>query len=357
MIVRLRDLYGIPAEALSYVPVGEYAACYAVGAGRERFFLKIWPPPVPEYVTTQSLVAMLRLTREMHERRLFQQLSYPLAMRDGGLSWTVAGRLFALFPFIAGRAPAASAAFAAELGRGMARVHRATAALADVLPSRRDTLSILFEGSLREQLDKVAAIGPGDRPGLIALRERILPIRDDVLAMLDRLHRLEETVRAIDVPFALCHRDLGTHNCLADADGRVFFIDWDDVAMAPAEHDVFAGRGPWFRNASMPMRRGAGCGRSMSIISPTCSGAGSSTTCTGACARRSPTPRPRRRPISSTASTAGCCPNGGRARRRWRRWPTRSASPGSTAPRRPRVIPRYQPRKLTHCLPSEPVLR
>lgn len=246
MLGRISDLYGLPAEELVHIPSGEYAACYAVRAGAERFFLKIWPEPVSYYVSTESTVAMLRLTRQMYERGLLDRVSYPLAMRDGALSAPVDGRLFALFPFIEGGMPEPSAAFATELGRGMAELHRATHALAAIAP-RREKLEIVFEESLRRALSEVATIGSADRPALRALRERIEPISAEILEMLDRLVGLQAKVRALDAPLVLCHRDLGVWNTVADRCGRVFFIDWDDVSMAPPEHDVFAGRGPWFR--------------------------------------------------------------------------------------------------------------
>jgi spectinomycin phosphotransferase len=246
MLARIRDLYGLSAEELVHIPSGEYAACYAVRAGAERFFLKIWPEPVSYYVSTESTVAMLHLTRQMHERGLFDRVSYPVATRDGALSAMVGGRLFALFPFIEGRMPEPSAAFASELGRGMAELHRATHALAAMAP-RREKLEIVFEASLRAALAEVAAIGPANRPALRALRERIEPITAEVLETLDRLVWLQAKVRALDTPFVLCHRDLGVWNTIADRSGRVIFIDWDDVSLAPPEHDVFAGGGPWFR--------------------------------------------------------------------------------------------------------------
>lgn len=246
MLARISDLYDLPAEELVHIPSGEYAACYAVRAGAARFFLKIWPEPLSYYVSTESTVAMLRLTRQMHERGLFDRGSYPLAMRDGALSATVDGRLFALFPFVEGQTAQPSAGYAIELGCGMAELHRATDALAAMAP-RREKLEIVFEASLRHALAEVAAITPADRPALRALRDRIAPIAGEVLKMLDRLVQLQAKVRALDTPLVLCHRDLGIWNAIAEPSGRVVFIDWDDVSLAPPEHDVFAGRGKWFR--------------------------------------------------------------------------------------------------------------
>ena len=64
-----------------------------------------------------------------------------------------------------------------------------------------------------------------------------------------RLRGLQSAVSASDAPFVICHRDIGIHNMIADDAGRLFFIDWDGVALAPPEHDLFFARGPWFATA------------------------------------------------------------------------------------------------------------
>ena len=44
LIQAVRSDYGLPAEALTFVPVGYVAACYTVRCtDGERYFLKWWP--------------------------------------------------------------------------------------------------------------------------------------------------------------------------------------------------------------------------------------------------------------------------------------------------------------------------
>jgi Phosphotransferase enzyme family len=241
----IRGRYGLSADELTFVPAGQYATCYVVRSGNERHFLKIWPKPLPTYVSTESTLAMLRLTRAMHERRAFMGFAYPLPTVAGELSGLFEGRLMALFPFVQGAAPQVSAEYATTLGHRVAQLHRSTAVLGDVLPSR-ETFAIPFEEDLRRELGLLARIGSGDRATRQAVRDLILPIRSDLLRLLDRLHELQQNVSAIGAPFVLCHRDIGVHNLLEDGEGRLHLIDWDDVGMAPPEHDLFSGRGRWF---------------------------------------------------------------------------------------------------------------
>jgi hypothetical protein len=241
----IRERYGISADELSFVPAGQYATCYVVRSGNERHFLKIWPKPLPTYVSTESTLAMLRLTQTMHERRAFTDFAYPLAAVAGELSVLFEDRLMALFSFIQGTAPRPSGEYAAKLGRRVAQLHKATAALGDVLPAR-ETFAIPFEADLRRELGSLSNVGSRDRATRQTVRDLVLPIRDDLLRLLDRLRELQQKVRAIDAPLVLCHRDIGNHNLLEDSQGRLHLIDWDDVGMAPPEHDLFSGRGRWF---------------------------------------------------------------------------------------------------------------
>ena len=240
----IREEYGLAADRLSFIPAGLYAFCYRVESGVERHFLKVWPKPLPTYVSTEATRTMLALTALMHERRAFADFSYPLPTRSGLHSWMFGDRLAALFPFLEGRTPEPSARFAGAFGRRIAELHAATTAMGDCLPAR-EALGVPFGDTLRRNLAGLDAAP--DRPGRIRVRELLLPIRDDLLGLLDAVMAMRETVRAIAEPFVLCHRDTGWHNLLEGDHGRLFFLDWDDVAMAPPEHDLFAGRGPWFR--------------------------------------------------------------------------------------------------------------
>jgi hypothetical protein len=146
---------------------------------------------------------------------------------------------FAVFPFLAGNSPPPwSPALWDELARAIAAIHRATPALADVLPPR-DTFAIPLEVELLQGLEAIERIGPRDRLGLLALRELVLPRRDEILAQLARLQRLQGTVRRLSSPFVLCHTDIGGDNLLVDDQGRLSVLDWDEAVVASPEYDLY----------------------------------------------------------------------------------------------------------------------
>jgi Ser/Thr protein kinase RdoA (MazF antagonist) len=243
LIRTVRDTYGFPVEDLDFVPVGFDAVCYSVHvAGGPRYFLKLWPDTRVGRATAAHLDVYLPLTRALYERGLYSRVPYPILTRDGALWATSSGRPFAVFPFLSGRTPVEwSVALQDEWARTSAAIHQATPALADVLPPR-ETFDIPFESDLRGGLEAMGRIGTRDRPGLRALREMVLPRREEIITQLERLHRLQRAVRRLQGPFVLCHTDMGGDNLLVDEHGRLWVLDWDGATVAPPEHDLHEAR-------------------------------------------------------------------------------------------------------------------
>jgi aminoglycoside phosphotransferase (APT) family kinase protein len=246
----IRRAYGIAVEELTFVPVGYASACYtARAAGGARYFLKLWPDTHAGRSSAARRDASLALTRALHDRRLDPRVPCPIPTRSGALSSSFGGQPFAVFPFLAGAVlpdwPDLPVGLRDELARSVAALHRATPSLADVLPPR-ESFELPFDADLRRALDTIARLGPGERPGRLALRERVLPRRDEILDQLARLHLLQSKVRRLAGPVVLCHTDLGGDNNLVDDHGRIVFLDWDTATLAPPEFDLWSVVGDGF---------------------------------------------------------------------------------------------------------------
>ncbi len=221
LLEAVRDLYGVPAEELRFIPVGWASAAYEVRASGERYFLKLWPGGRG----AAEAVARLPLAQRLHELDFRARVPYPLATTGHQLSATVAGGVVALFPFLPGVTPLDwprwPDAVLLELGRTLAELHAATPALASVaLPRERFGVSVGDE--LRFHLSDRA----------------VRPQRAAIMDQLDRLESLQTLVRREPPPFVVCHTDLLGDNLLLDDHGRLSALDWDEATLAPPERDL-----------------------------------------------------------------------------------------------------------------------
>ena len=177
-----------------------------------------------------------------------------LALRDGGLEFVLApsaatdGRVvrriddrysIAVFPFVEGESgrfgefdtPEQRAAVIAILGQ----LHERTAVVASIVPRRaldlpgRDKL----EGAVRA-LDRPWAGGPYSERAQGALALRV----SDVTHALDRFDRLRCYVEGRSSDWVVTHGEPHAANVIW-AGGGPLLIDWDTVALAPSERDLW----------------------------------------------------------------------------------------------------------------------
>lgn len=243
LMATLRHVYGLAIEELAFMPVGFAAVCYtAFAADETKYFLKLWPDTRPASRAAERHAATLNLCRALYERNLFTRLPVPLRSRDGKLAARFGNATLAMFSFLPGSEPPTElpAELQAEWARTIARIHRATPALQDVLPDR-ETFGVPFVTGLQRALARLEAIGPHQRPGLGELRDLLLPRRSEIEEQLARLRVLRSAARRLPGPFVLCHTDAGGENMLFDGE-RLFVVDWDDATLAPPEHDLHEAR-------------------------------------------------------------------------------------------------------------------
>jgi Ser/Thr protein kinase RdoA (MazF antagonist) len=218
----VQELYGLAAvDGLRFIPLGWGSAGYELRSGADSYFLKLWPGRR----NAADAIARLPLVRRLHEHGFRARVPYPVATREGGLSASIPAGIVALSPFLPGTTPPDwpnwPDTVLDELGRTLAELHAATPALASVLLPR-------------EQF--VVTVGDKLRPYLL---DRLLkPWRADILGQLDRLQKLQQSVRRLPERFVVCHTDLLGDNVLVDEHVRLSALDWDGATVAPPERDL-----------------------------------------------------------------------------------------------------------------------
>jgi hypothetical protein len=206
--------YRLAVTDLAFIPVGFAAAAYRLESSGAIYFLKVWPSGADDPTAAAQRRPGLRLARALYERDVYPRVDYPLRSAAGALAATYAGGEFALFPYLEGAAPPVvwPSGLQDEWARTLAVIHRATPALADVLPER-ERFGLGFEAELQRDLDRLASLGPDARLSQRRARELVLSRQREIEAQVTRLRRLQRTVRRLDGPFVLCHTDMGAITC------------------------------------------------------------------------------------------------------------------------------------------------
>jgi spectinomycin phosphotransferase len=251
VLAALRDQYGLSAATINFVPEGEVGVGYAFAAADgARYFAKLWPPSRIGRLQQARLPYNLPITRELSDRGFVRNLIGPLPTVTGQLYVRLGDAYLALFPYINGQPlswdrSTLSSAVTAQIAVTMARLHAATWELRSPLPPQ-PAFTVSFGAELRTGLAALAAVGPSSRPGLVRLRDLLLPRRDDLLAQLAQVERMADDVECGVRQLVLCHTDMGGNNVLVDDAGAMWVLDWDDLVVAPPEHDLHQYTGPGF---------------------------------------------------------------------------------------------------------------
>lgn len=251
LIARIGELYRLPVHSLAFVPAGETSYSYVVSClDSQSYFLKLWPNSRQGLAMRARLEIVLPLARELYERGLVPNLAGPIPAISGDLLNTFEQYGLALYPFIEGRPlPEDRSAWppdmVGQLAETFARLHRAAGVVKSRLP-QRSAFDMSFSTDLRAGLGALDLIEPQSRPGLVNLRSMLYPRRTDLLRMLAEVEDLCIEAQKIAGLLVLCHTDMGGDNLLVDAVGRLSILDWDDLILAPAEHDLQSYRGDGF---------------------------------------------------------------------------------------------------------------
>jgi spectinomycin phosphotransferase len=243
----LLEEWGIDAVRLSYQPVGfgtHHYRAQTVDGG-------IW------FVNVDELAAKCALGGTGGEvvAGLERSLGTAAALHDAGLSFVHGPRrrtngltvapmhdfAVSVFAFIDGTSYPYGEFPTDELRRrvlaALGRMHAATNAVPPALP-RRDSLEVPNRsafGVARRELDRAWSSGPYAEPARVLVRESIDRI-DGLFACYDALVPI---VLSTSDSWVVTHGEPHAANVMTTVDGELALIDWDTVALAPRERDLW----------------------------------------------------------------------------------------------------------------------
>jgi spectinomycin phosphotransferase len=242
----LADGWGFDVATIDYAPVGfgSYHWVATDVAGTQGF------------VTVDDLdrKPWLGNSRESAFDGLLQAFGTAVALRDAGLTFVLAPILtrdggamrrigarysIALFPFVDGQAGRSgeydTPGERAAVVRMLAHLHQATSAVDSV--ARRIDLDLPGRGHLEaglQAVDQTWSAGPFAEPARQALATHASELAE-LLGLFDRLSR---DVARRSSEWVVTHGEPHSANVIR-SDGSQVLVDWDTVALAPPERDLW----------------------------------------------------------------------------------------------------------------------
>jgi Ser/Thr protein kinase RdoA (MazF antagonist) len=231
----IQDAYGLETGTMTFQPKGEASYSYlAVAASGARGLIK-----VQAAVQVVDLEARLRAVRYVQSEGGMAQVVAPRQNRWGDCTSRYGPYLASVYPFVDGvtvepgqQTEAYANALASLLGVFHAQGRRLP------FPIPTETFDNPFEGPILKALRTVEAPEPLANPTQERLRALLLAQRSNILTTLANMRQLTEAVRRLDLDFVLVHGDPNWANILVDGSGTMHLLDWDDLALGPAEHDL-----------------------------------------------------------------------------------------------------------------------
>ena len=239
----LRRAYGYPISTLTFCPKGMVGCHYIADcADGRRYFVTLLVDSHMGRNRIARLDFTLALTHSLYERGLFPFQPALHRTRSGALKADFGGQPLVVYDYIEGDdlwnpwPPPPN--LLRQLGGLTACLHRATPDIGMKVPYV-EQFHLPFEETFLRGLTEVEQVTDHARPGLVELRELILPQRELLLSLLERLHGLGATAQALHAPMVLVHTDLHGGNLIRMPQGELFVVDWEGAMLAPAEHDLF----------------------------------------------------------------------------------------------------------------------
>ena len=243
LVGTIRETYGIDLVSLDHMPVGFVGIHYqARDSDGNGYFITVYDGSRLAKISANRLAFTLPALEFLKRSGQFMDLTAPLPTVGGRLSAYCEGFPVILYPFVEGHLLAEEAPLSKktwqELGQLVAKLH-GSALHPKMMDPIYEQFTFPFEIPLRQGLKKLETIHPSDKMVKTALRELLLPRRELIYQLLNRLHNLADFMRLNSPPFVICHTDIHPWNVIRTVDRKLLIVDWEGICLAPAEYDLF----------------------------------------------------------------------------------------------------------------------
>jgi spectinomycin phosphotransferase len=238
----LEQEYGVSVATLEFLPLGqdiragvyrvvsEQGAAYLLKAKSGSFYELSCL--IPRYLNDQGIAAVVA-PMPTHSQGLWTQIG----------EWTII-----VYPFIEGETtwePPMTDAQWRAVGAVVRQMHQLAPPIERFPLLRRETFDPGGYSRAVRNLEAQHIYVEGGSECAQQLRASWLAHYDMIHSGVSTLEKLSGVLQTQAGPYVICHADLHPSNIIRRPQHQVFVIDWDDVMLAPKEHDfIFVGDAP-----------------------------------------------------------------------------------------------------------------
>lgn len=245
--------YGIRINKMIFIPKGETSYAYALETDSGKFLLKIHPPSRIGMKVMKNLDFSLKVTFELYSKCRIKNISYPIPSKENKLRVMYGKSSISIFNYLEGKHDnwKMDDEELINFGKLLGKIHRSTHRIKNLEESQpafeyNPVKKTDFEPELRKCLNHLEK-GKSKKPYFEKLKGLILPYKEKILETLEEEKKLINLIIKKKQRLVLCHRDPIELNILINKKHEVFLIDWDGIALAPKEQDL------WFHLGHKPI--------------------------------------------------------------------------------------------------------
>ena len=237
----LKD-YGFEIEKIKYIPKGEVGLSFVVQCKEnKKHFIKIYPATRLAKISIQNLDFSLRVCYDLYTKCSIKNISYPLLTRAGELKTYFESKPLIILNFIEGKNQdniKLSNKELVKVSELLASIHKNTSKI-ELEKASKEKFNIGFKDELINGINILEQNKRLNNKYKIKLAKLIIPMKNEILRLLEKTVILSKSIRLKEADFVICHTDPFHLNLIINKNHDVFLIDWDGVKLAPKEHDLW----------------------------------------------------------------------------------------------------------------------
>ncbi len=240
-LIRLN--YDIDVEEMCFVPQGEVAYSYIMQADTGLYFAKLYETNNLTNKGIHNLEVAMQTVFQLNKEEGIEKIINPIKNKEGRFRTIFDNFSLVLMDYIEGETVnekvSKTKAFLEKMGKLLAEIHSAT----DKFESEQHKLfniNLDFRDDLLVSIKEATADKPLKDDNFIKLQNLIKPNLTYIVSSLKYLEELAGKLMHNDKQnFVLCHTDPNRNNVIINDKGQIHLIDWDGIALAPFERDIW----------------------------------------------------------------------------------------------------------------------